>query len=138
METEVMELARELGCAMQRDEIYIDYRIKQQNVECNESLQKMMKEFNLKKAEINGEISKENTDQSKIDKLNEEINKLYTDIIQTDTMAAYTAAKQKFENLLRGITLIINHSAVGEDPKTINIEESEACSGSCQSCSGCS
>jgi len=53
METEVIELARELGSAIQRDESYIDYKIKQQNVECDENLQKMMKDFNSKKSEIN-------------------------------------------------------------------------------------
>ncbi len=138
METEVIELARELGTAIQRDETYIDYKIKQQNVECDENLQKMMKDFNSKKSEINLEISKENTDQNKIDKLNEEINKLYTDVMQDETMTVYQEAKQKFENVLRSITLIINRASLGDDPKTINIEESEACSGSCQSCSGCS
>lgn len=137
METEVIELARELGCAIQRDEVYVDYKIKQQNVECDENLQNMMKDFNLKKSEINEEISKENTDQSKIDKLNEEINKLYTDIMQNETMAVYTQSKQKFEGVLRSITLIINRASMGEDPKTINIEESDACMGSCHSCSGC-
>lgn len=138
MGTEVIELARELGSAIQRDESYIDYKIKQQNVECDENLQKMMKDFNSKKSEINQEISKENTDQSKIDKLNEEINKLYIDIMQNETMNKYNEAKQKFESVLRGITLIINRSSFGEDPKTIDIEESDSCSGSCSSCSGCS
>lgn len=138
METEVIELARELGSAIQRDESYIDYKIKQQNVECDENLQKMMKDFNSKKSEINQEISKENTDQSKIDKLNEEINKLYMDIMQNETMNKYNEAKQKFESVLRGITLIINRSSFGEDSKTIDIEESDSCSGSCSSCSGCS
>ena len=138
METEVIELARELGGAIQRDETYIDYKIKQQNVECDENLQKMMKDFNSKKSEINQEISKENTDQSKIDKLNEEINKLYMDIMQNETMNKYNEAKQKFESVLRGITLIINRSSFGEDPKTIDIEESDSCSGSCSGCSGCS
>ncbi len=138
METEVIELARGLGEAIQRDEVYIDYKIKQQNVECDKELQKMMEEFNLKKAEINSEISKENTDQNKIDKLNEDINKLYTDIMQNETMVIYTQAKHKFEKLLRDITLIINRSSFGEDPKAINLDESDACTGSCHSCSGCS
>ncbi len=138
METEVIELARELGSAMQRNEIYLDYKIKQQNVECDENLQQMMKEFNLKKSEINAEIAKEDASQSIVDKLNEEINKLYQSIMQNETMLVYTEAKQKFESILRGITLIINRAALGEDPKTIDPEESEACSGSCQSCSGCS
>lgn len=138
MKTEVIELARGLGEAIQKDEVYIDYKIKQQNVECDKELQKMMEEFNLKKSEINSEISKEDTDQNKIDELNESINKLYTDIMQNETMNIYTQAKHKFEKLLRDITLIINRSSFGEDPRTINLDESDACTGSCHSCSGCS
>ncbi len=138
METEVIELARGLGEAIQKDEVYIDYKIKQQNVECDKELQKMMEEFNLKKSEINSEISKDSTDQNKIDELNETINKLYTDIMQNETMIIYTQAKHKFEKLLRDITLIINRSSFGEDPRTINLDENDACTGSCHSCSGCS
>lgn len=138
METEVIELARGLGEAIQKDEVYIDYKIKQQNVECDKELQKMMEEFNLKKSEINSEISKEDTDQNKIDELNESINRLYTDIMQNETMNIYAQAKHKFEKLLRDITLIINRSSFGEDPRTISLDESDACTGSCHSCSGCS
>ena len=37
---DIINLARELGNAIQKDEEYIDYKIKEQNVECDEKLQK--------------------------------------------------------------------------------------------------
>ena len=58
--------------------------------------------------------------------------------MQNKTMTLYTEAKQKFDSVLRGITQIINRASVGENPETINIEESDGCLGSCQSCLGCS
>ena len=58
--------------------------------------------------------------------------------MQNETMNIYTQSKHKFEKLLRDITLIINRSSFGEDPRTINLDEIDACTGSCHSCSGCS
>ena len=50
---EILTLARELGHAVQQSEEYIDFRIKEQNVECDAELQKEIEEFNLKKVSIN-------------------------------------------------------------------------------------
>ena len=47
---DIINLARELGAAIQQSEEYIDYKIKEQNVECDEALQKVIEEFNLKKS----------------------------------------------------------------------------------------
>ena len=49
---EILTLARELGHAVQQSEEYIDFRIKEQNVECDAELQKEIEEFNLKKVSI--------------------------------------------------------------------------------------
>ena len=70
---DIINLARELGAAIQQSEEYTDYKIKEQNVECDEALQKVIEEFNLKKVSINNEIGKENVDQEKIDELNNSI-----------------------------------------------------------------
>ena len=73
---DIITLARELGAAIQQDELYIDYKIKEQNIECDSELQKNIKDFNSKKSEINIEISKDNADSQKIDKLNSYIGEL--------------------------------------------------------------
>ena len=67
---EILTLAKELGHAIQQTEEYIDFRIKEQNVECDTELQKEIEEFNLKKVSINEEISKEKVNHERIDKLN--------------------------------------------------------------------
>lgn len=134
---DIINLARELGSAIQQNEEYIDYKIKEQNVECDEKLQKTIEEFNLKKVSINNEIGKSEVDQKKIDELNESIGELYNQIMQNETMKDYNDAKQKFETTLRKVILIINSSAQGENPYTVDVESESSCAGNCSSCSGC-
>ena len=134
---DVITLARELGFAIQNDSDYIDFKIKEQNVECNEELQNIIKEFNLKKSEINEEISKNNSDTSKIDSLNNEIGALYQKMISNEVIKAYSNSKEVFSKKLQKVSLIINKSAEGIDPYSIDIDDDEGCSGSCQTCGGC-
>ena len=47
---DIITLARELGAAIQQDELYIDYKINEQNVECDMELQKTIEDFNSKKS----------------------------------------------------------------------------------------
>lgn len=135
----IIDLARELGNAIQKDEEYIDYKIKEQNVECDEKLQKTIEEFNLKKVSINNEISKKDSDSKKIDELNERIGELYNQIMQNENMKSYNEAKQKFEATLKRVSLIINSSAQGQDPYSVNtdLESESSCTGNCNGCSGC-
>lgn len=135
--TEILNLARELGTAIQHSEEYIDYRICEQNVECNKELQGVIETFNLKKTEINGELAKENPSQEKIDKLNTEIGDLYRKITSDETMQKFNESKQRFDQCLSEISYIINESAKGMDPYKVVIPESGGCSGSCSTCGGC-
>ena len=134
---DVITLARELGFAIQNDPDYIDFKIKEQNVECNEDLQQTIKEFDFKKLEINNEISKNSTDTSKIDKLNSEIGALYQKMVNHEVMKKYNESKMMFSKKLQKVSLIINKSAEGTDPYSIDVEDEEDCTGNCQTCGGC-
>ena len=134
---DLISLAREIGFAIQNDEDYIDYKINEQNMECDEELQKVIEDFNLKRVDINYEISKSEPDSEKIDKLNEEIGKLYKEMTSSETMKAYNESKEKFAKKLRKVSYIINKSAEGQDPYSIEISEEESCGGSCSTCGGC-
>ena len=134
---DLLTMARELGFAIQNDPDYIDFRIKEQNVECDKELQQNIKEFNLKKSEINSAISESNSDTAKIDKLNSEIGALYQKIIGNDNMSEYNKSKEIFSKKLQKVSFIINKSAEGSDPYTIEVED-DSCTGSCSTCGGCS
>ena len=110
---DIINLARELGAAIQQSEEYIDYKIKEQNVECDEALQKVIEEFNLKKVSINNEI------------------------MQNENMKSYNESKQKFEEMLGKVSFIINSASQGQDPYSIDAEVETSCGGNCSGCSGC-
>lgn len=134
---DLINLAKEIGAAVQQSEEYINYKIAEQNVECDKELQKIIEKFNLKKAHINTELSKENVNKEKTNALNAEIGELYEKITQNKTMQAYNLAKSAFEETLSKVSLIINSAAQGLDPYTVDTETSDSCSGSCSGCSGC-
>jgi len=134
---DIINLAREIGFAIQNNSDYIEFKIKEQNMNCNKDLQKTLEEFNLKKAQINLEMSKAEANSEKIDQLNKEVGELYSTIISSRDMKEYNKAKEKFDKLLQKISLIINKSAEGQDPYSISVQEYEGCQGSCTTCNGC-
>lgn len=133
----LINLAREIGFAIQNNDEYIEFKMKEQNMQCNKQLQKNIEEFNLKKADLNLEMSKSENDIKRIDNLNKEIGDLYQAIISDKDMKEYNKAKEKFTKVLQQVSLIINKSAEGEDPYSISVQEYDSCEGNCSGCSGC-
>lgn len=132
---DMIELAREIGREIQKDDMYIKMRLAQQVSEDDESLQNLVGEFNLKRMAINNEASKVDRDDKKLEELNKEMRHIYSEIMQNENMARYNKAKQDFEIKLQRVLAIINNSAEGEDPETTDY--TAGCSGSCASCGGC-
>lgn len=135
--TEILNLAREIGMAIQRSDEYISYRMNEQKIECSKKLQNTIKEFNLKKSEINAELSKEISSQEKMDKLNSEISELYKKITNDENMKKFNETKRIFDEMLGKISYLISECAKGEDPYKIEIPDEKNCTGSCSTCSGC-
>lgn len=132
--TKVIELARQLGHALQEDERYLEYiKAKQANDE-NMELQELIGNFNLKRIAINNAVNEENQDEEKVAKLNQELREIYTRIMDNQTMQKYNAAKTEMESLVNHINTIINMCANGENPDTV---DPSACTGSCSTCGGC-
>ena len=132
-----IEKARELGAAIQADEKYINYHKAKELNDNDETLQEMIKEFNLKRVQLNSEMSKADKSQEKISELDSEIKSLYGNIMANENMNAFNTAKTEMDNLLAQVNMIITMSANGEDPMTCPAELPSSCSGSCSSCSGC-
>lgn len=132
---DMIELAREIGREIQKDDMYIKMRLAQQVSEDDESLQNLVGEFNLKRMAINNEASKVDRDDKKLEELNKEMRHIYSEIMQNENMSRYNKAKQDFEIKLQRVLAIINNSAEGEDPETTDY--TAGCSGSCASCGGC-
>ena len=62
---DVIELARELGKAIQQDERFLAMQIARQNSDNDDELQQLIGEFNLKRMAINNEAAKDDRDEAK-------------------------------------------------------------------------
>lgn len=132
---ELIQMAREMGKAMQSDERYIKMQIARQACDEDRELQDQIGEFNLKKTVINMEVQKEIRNEETIQRLNVEFRKLYGDILKNPNMTRYNAAKAEFDQVYQEMNGILKLCADGEDPVTCQYDPS--CNGSCGGCSGC-
>ena len=132
---DIIELARELGKAIQQEQAFINMRVACQQSDEDEELQNMIGEFNLKRMAINNEVQKEDRSEETLKKYNDELRAIYAEIMQNPHMAAYNAAKSELDALVQRVTNIITMSADGEDPDSCDCD-SCGCTGSCASCGG--
>jgi len=135
-EMDIIELTRELGKKLQKEDIYLKYQIAKQKADEDEELQKMINEFGLKREEISEATSKSESEQDpeRIQKLNREMRKVYAKIMTNERMINYNDTKDEFDILMKRITTIIQESSEGEDPETADYIP---CTGSCATCGGC-
>ncbi len=131
-----IEMARELGKAIQVDDRYIAYQLAKQANDDDEQLQNLIGAFNLKRLELNMEMGKQDKNQEHISELDEVIKSLYQQIMENPKMKVFTAAKTAMDDLLNQINTIITMSANGADPATCDVTTA-SCSGDCGSCGGC-
>lgn len=134
----VIEKARELGVLIQKDERYAAYYTAKEANDKDEELQSMINEFNMKRMQLNAEVSKETKDEERLAELDDSIKSLYGTIMANENMINYNKAKSDMDSLLNQINMIITYSANGEDPLTCPCEEvNVSCGGNCSSCGGC-
>ncbi len=133
---DIIELSREFGKEIQKDQRFLNMRIAQQNADEDTELQDVIGQFNLKRIAIDTESHNEEADPQRLQVLNQELRAIYDDAMGRPNMIAYNAAREEFDALLKRVNAIISLSADGEDPETADYEES-ACTGSCSSCAGC-
>lgn len=135
MADQILEMARELGEAIQQDERFIRVQMAQAAADADDALQGYIGEFNLKRIALNNESQKDEKDEQKIEQLNSELRAAYANIMKNASMTAYNEAKPALDTLINQVARIITLSAQGEDPQSI--DEQEGCSGSCGTCGGC-
>lgn len=136
-EMDIIELTRELGKKLQKEEVYLKLQIVRQAADEDQELQKLISDFSIKRAELTEETSKPEDDQNneRIQTLSREMRKVYGAIMSNERMIAYNEAKDAYDVLFNRINAIIQNSSDGEDPETTDFTPS--CSGSCATCGGC-
>lgn len=132
---DIIEMARELGKALQTDDRYIAYMLAKQVNDADEELQKDIDSFEKMRYDLSMELTKENKDTDRVKELDDNIKETYNKIMSNKNMIVFSAAQKSLEQLVGNIQEIITMSANGEDPATC--EPASGCTGSCATCGGC-
>jgi hypothetical protein len=130
----ILDMAKDLGYALQQDERYIRTQMAQAAADEDEALQGLIGEFNLKRIAINNENTKEEKDGEKLKRLDAELREVYARIMQNEHMAAYNEAKTELDKLVHAVGAIVTMSAQGQDPDEV---QTGGCGGDCAGCAGC-
>ncbi|MBR2406328.1 MAG: YlbF family regulator [Clostridia bacterium] len=131
----LLEMAKELGHAIQADERFVRTQMAQNAADEDEALQALIGEFNLKRMAINAEAAKgEEQDEAKMRTLNEELRAVYARVMANESMSAYNEAKTELDKVTNAIGAILNMAAQGLNPDDY---DEHSCSGNCSSCGGC-
>ncbi len=135
MET-LLEMAKELGHAIQQDDRFVRMQMAQAAADEDEELQGLIGEFNLKRMAINAEAGKDEAeqDEAKLRTLNEELRAVYARVMANQSMEAYNAAKTELDKVTNAIGAILNMATQGMNPDEY---EEHSCTGNCGSCGGC-
>ena len=133
---DAVQVARQLGKAIQEDDRYINTQLAMQKNEEDAGLQAMIEKFNAGREQLNAEMKNAERDAAKIETMNTELGALYNEVFANENMKRYVAARGELNKMVSHINQIVNGSVEGKDPDTI--EHQESCGSSCSSCAGCS
>jgi len=79
----------------------------------------MIGESNPARLDLNNESAKAETDAARVAELNQRVNDLYSQIMASEGMVRYNAAKAECEAMVSHIDAIINTAMNGGDPMTV-------------------
>ena len=133
---DIIEMTRELGKAIQSDDRYIAYCLAKQANDEDEQLQNLINAFNLKRVELQMEISKPDKNDDTVQELNNLIKDTYQKIMTNPKMMIYNNTKSAMDELMSQINNIITMSANGVNPDEIDSGKL-SCAGDCSTCGGC-
>ncbi len=136
---DIIQLARDLGSEIQKQEVYLDMIKNQAKNDEDEELQQLIGEFNLKRMALNAESSKsdDEKDKSKVESLDKEVRDLYQRIMSNNNMVNYNKSRQALTALVADVNKILSAAVTGQDPQTFDLNNNGGCSGSCSTCGGC-
>ena len=132
---DVIKAVRELGKAIQQDERFIRYAKARLENDNNEELQAAIGKFNIIRMDMDRIMNSEDKDENKIKELNEELRRVYGEIMSAPAMVEYNTAKVDLDQMMNEINTVISKCLDGEDPETC--DTSAGCTGSCSTCGGC-
>ena len=134
----VIELTRQLGAAIQKDERYLAFAAAKEANEKDEALNALMGEIQMIQMNYQMEASKEEPDSAKMQEFEAEFNAKYEAFMANENMQKYDEARAQVDAMMNYIMQILGLCVNGADPATCEPEQHDhSCDGSCSSCSGC-
>lgn len=137
MEKDVIQLTRELGEAIQKDDRYIKFEVLNQKADTDTTLQNIIGEFNIARMELSRLMKEPEENAEKIQEQDAKVRELYEQAMNNPAMVEFNKAKDEINELLKSVNYIISCAANGEDPMTCPEKAPEGCTGSCSTCGGC-
>jgi len=130
---------RELGKEIQKDERFAALQAAARANDADESLQQKMQEMQLITLKYQQEAEKgEEASQEKIASLQEDYQKMYTEIMSNENMQKYSAAASEMEQMAQYISGMIGLFFDGQDAETCELPKPEdGCTHNCSTCGGC-
>ena len=132
-----IELFKKAAVALQTDPRYLELAAARRENDADEELQSLIGEFNLARLDLDHETAKPDMDAERAAALTDRVNALYDQIMASEGMARYNAAKAEAQAMVDHIDAIINTAMNGGDPMTVQAPPAGGCTGSCSTCSGC-
>lgn len=129
---------RELGKEIQKDERFIALQAAAKVNDADENLQQQMQEMQLISLKYQQEAEKgEEASQERIQELQEDYQKLYTEIMAGENMQNYSSAASEMEKMAQYISGTIGLFFDGQDAETCELPPQDACTHNCSTCGGC-
>ena len=135
----VIELTRQLGAAIQKDERYLAFAAAKEANEKDDALNALMGEIQMIQMNYQMEASKETPDSAKMQEFEAEFNAKYEAFMANENMQKYDEARAEVDSMMNYIMQILGLCVNGADPATCEPEQQHdhSCDGACSSCSGC-
>lgn len=126
---EIIEKAKELGALLQSSEQVQKYNAAKEAYNQDDSVQKLVQEFNLHRMTMMTLSEAEEPDQSRIAEVEERIKGVYAEIMSNEKMKAMQETGKAVEELLGQVNGVLSFYVTGEEPNS--------CSHDCSTCGGC-
>ena len=127
---DILEMAKELGKAIEESKEFSDLQATQAIQESDPKAQELIGEYNLKRMNIMQRAQNENLTEEDYNKIRTELADEFDKLMQYDVIKNFIDAKDAFDTMYEQVKNIIDFYANGEQP-------TGGCSGSCSTCGGC-
>lgn len=127
----VFQKTRELGQALLECETYQKMKDAEDRAMANEEASSAMGEYLEKRTQMLELMQTDNPDPGALKRLSDEMDAAQERLKLIDDVAALTDARNEFNSLIGQINQVLQFIVTG------NMSESQGCTGSCATCSGC-